>query len=59
MPKCKAIGFVCIMFEHWNSLGIFMHKWELDCLNYLIQDLQVDIVAGCKTQCDWSFVEPQ
>jgi hypothetical protein len=57
MPEKKAGGWVQIMFENWNSLGIFTHRWKLNRLNYLIQQLQVDIVGGCETQCDWSFVE--
>ena len=59
MPKQKASGWVRLMFENWNSLGVFTHKWKIDRLNYMIQNLQVDVVAGWETQCDWSFGNTQ
>jgi hypothetical protein len=49
---------VGIMFKNWNSLAIFTHSWKLECLNYLFKHLQIDVVAGCETQCNWSFVKP-
>jgi hypothetical protein len=58
MPSKKSDGWVCLMFENWNSLGLFTHSWKIDRLNYLIRDLQVDLIAGCETQCDWRFVPP-
>ena len=47
------------MFENWNSLGIFTHSWKMERLNHLVQDLQVDLIAGCETQCDWCRVPQQ
>ncbi|KAL3780888.1 hypothetical protein HJC23_009934 [Cyclotella cryptica] len=47
MPRKKRSGWVRIMFENWNSLGIFTHGWKMDRLNQLVKDLQVDVVAGC------------
>ncbi len=58
-PKHKPDGYVRLMFENWNSLGVFTHNWKLDCLNYMIKDFQVDLVAGCETQCNWNLVPPQ
>jgi len=56
MPKRKGGGWVRVMFENWNSLGIFTHGWKVDRLNQLINNLQVDIVAGCESQCHWTLV---
>lgn len=53
----KEHGWVRIMFKNWNSLGVFTHSWKIDRLNYLIKWLNVDIVMGCKSQCDWTMVE--
>ena len=58
LPGKKRDGWVRLMFENWNSLGIFTHSWKLDRLNYLIRHLQVDVVMGCESQCDWSYVDP-
>lgn len=56
MPKRKGSGWVRLMFENWNSLGLFSHGWKIDRLNQLVRDLQIDIVAGCESQCHWSLV---
>lgn len=58
MPERKPSGWVRLMFENWNSLGIHTHSWKMDRLNHLVRSLQVDIVAGCESQCDWSLVPP-
>ena len=58
MPDKKDSGWVWVMFEKWNSLGILTQSWKFDRLNYLIRRLQVDIVAGCESQCNWSMVNP-
>lgn len=57
MPAKKTDGWIRIMFENWNSLGVFTHRWKVDRLNHLIRQLQVDVIAGCESQCDWSFVD--
>jgi hypothetical protein len=41
MPETKSNGWVRIMFENWNSLGIFTHRWKIDRLNYLLQHLKM------------------
>ena len=30
LPEQKRDGWVRIMFENWNSLGVFTHNWKLD-----------------------------
>jgi hypothetical protein len=58
MPDKKHNGWIRLMFENWNSLGIYTQSWKIDRLNYLIKHLSIDIVAGCECQTDWSFVNP-
>ncbi|KAL3803357.1 hypothetical protein HJC23_009321 [Cyclotella cryptica] len=58
MPERKAGGWIRLMFENWNSLGISTHTWKIDRLNHLITSLQVDVIAGCESQCDWRLVPP-
>ena len=58
MPEKKERGWIRIMFENWNSLGVMTQSWKVDRLNYLIDRLQIDVVAGCESQCDWSKVPP-
>jgi hypothetical protein len=55
LPESKQHGWVRLMFENWNSLGIGTQSWKLDRLNYLITHLKIDIIAGCKSQCNWSM----
>ncbi len=57
LSKKKSHGWIRLMFENWNSLGIGTQSWKLDRLNYLIKHLRIDIVAGCESQCNWSMVD--
>ena len=57
MPDKKEGGWIRVMFENWNSLGVSTHSWKIDRLNYLIKRLHIDIVAGCECQCDWTMVD--
>jgi hypothetical protein len=57
MPEKKGHGWVRIMFENWNSLGVCTQSWKFDRLNYLVKRLNIDIVAGCECQTDWSKVD--
>ena len=57
MPDKKEGGWLRVMFENWNSLGVFTHSWKIDRLNYLIKRLSIDIVAGCECQWDWTMVD--
>ena len=45
------------MFENWNSLGIGTQSWKVDRLNYLVKNLNIDVLAGCESQIDWSMVD--
>ncbi len=56
LPTHKRNGYIRIMFENWNSLGIFTHSWKIERINYLIKRHQIDIVAGCESQCNWALV---
>jgi len=58
MPEKKHNGWIRLMFENWNSLGIYSQSWKIDRLNFLIKHLSIDIVAGCECQTNWSFVNP-
>ena len=58
LPTRKQHGWVRLIFENWNSLGVGTQSWKLDRLNYLIKHLQIDVLAGCESQCNWSKVDP-
>ena len=45
-----------IIFENWNSLGIHTQSWKLDQLNYLVGKPNIDVIAGCECQTDWTMV---
>ena len=55
LPKRKDDGWVRVMFENWNSLGVFTQSWKMDRLKYLIKQMQIDVITGCEVQCDWTF----
>ena len=57
IAETKRRGMIRIMFENWNSLGLFTNTWKVDRLNYLIKSLSIDIIGGCESQVDWSFVK--
>ena len=59
LSEHKSHGWIRLMFENWNSLGIGTQSWKLDRLNYLIKHLRIDVVAGCESQCNWSMVDKQ
>ena len=59
MPRKKGGGWVRLMFENWNSLGVGTHGWKVDRLNQMIKDLNVDVIAGCESQCHWNLVPAQ
>lgn len=49
----KRAGWVRIMFENFNSIGIGTQNWKMERLNHLVKDLKIDIVAGYETNLDW------
>ena len=57
LPEKKSHGWVRIMFENWNSLGVCTQSWKFDRLNYLVTRLNIDIITGCECQTDWSKVD--
>ena len=57
LKEKKSHGWIRLMFENWNSLGIGTQRWKVDRLNYLIKHLRIDIIAGCESQCNWTMVD--
>ena len=58
LPRTKSTGYTRIMYENWNSLGIGSvgHSWKIDRINQLSQSLDIDIICGVETQCNWDMV---
>ena len=55
-PREKPDNAFRLMFENWNSLGAFgKSKHKIDDINALLKKYDVDCLAGCETQADWSF----
>ena len=42
------------MYENWNSLGIFTGMQKVRKVDALAKHYNVDTIAGCESQCDWS-----
>jgi hypothetical protein len=57
LPETKKQGWIRIMLENWNSLGVFTHTWKVDRLRYLIKHLDIDLLVGCEVQCDCTFID--
>ena len=49
----KRPGWIRVMFENYNSIGIGTQDWKMDRLNQMIKDLSIDVVSGCETNVDW------
>ena len=56
-PREKPDDAVRLMYENWNSLGIFTGDKKITTIDGLVKRYQVDILAGCETQCDWRQAE--
>ena len=56
LPEKKRPGWIWILFENFNSIGIGTQDWKMDRLNALVTNLKIDIVAGCETNIDWRQV---
>ena len=52
IPKDKPDDSWCLLFENWNSLGIFTGKKKVEHMDRLIKQYNVDTVTGCESQCD-------
>ena len=46
-----------ILFENWNSLGVFTGNDKINKIDGLVKHYQVDTLAGCEVQCDWRKAE--
>lgn len=49
----KRPGWIRIMFENFNSIGVGTQDWKIDRINHLIKELSIDVLAGCETNIDW------
>ena len=55
IPSEKPDGRIRVMFENWNSLKLLQPgKRHVGRLNSLINQLQIDCVAGCEAGFNWS-----
>jgi len=54
-PRLKPDNCFCLMFENWNSLGVFTRKDKINQINDMSRQYEVDMIAGCETQADWRF----
>ena len=57
VPKEKPDNCFRVMFENWNSLGVFTGDGNVGRINRLATEYEVYALAGCETQCDWRFAE--
>ena len=53
VPAQKDSNTVRLLYENWNSLGVFAGDDKTTNLNKLVKQYHVDTIAGCKTQCNW------
>ena len=53
VPREKPDDTVRLMVENWNSLGVFTGQSKIHCVDSMLKDFGVDILAGSETQCDW------
>jgi hypothetical protein len=56
LSQSKRSGWVRIMFENFNGIGIGTQNWKMDRLNHLVKQLQIDVISGCETNIDWRQV---
>jgi hypothetical protein len=57
MAEEKQPGWIGLLFENFNSIGIGTQDWKIYCLNSLIESLRIDIVSGCETNIDWRLID--
>eukprot|EP00956_Cyclotella_meneghiniana_P019224 scaffold32771_cov65-Cyclotella_meneghiniana.AAC.1 len=57
MSEEKRAGWIRIMFENFNSIGIGIQDWKIGRLNSLIESLRIDILAGAETNLDWRMLD--
>ena len=60
-PRSKPADVIRIMFENFNSLGVFAkgkaRRKKIRRLNQLMKTYNVDVMSGCETQADWRFAK--
>ena len=56
MSERKRPGWIRLMFENFNSIGVGTQDWKIDRLNALIESLEVDVLLGCETNIDWRML---
>jgi len=56
-PREKPDDAYRVLFENWNSLGVFTGNDKIDKIDGLVKHYQVDTLAGCEVQCDWRQAE--
>ncbi len=57
IPREKPDDAYRLMYESWNSLGVYTGTAKISKLDCLVKQYQVDTLAGCETQCDWRYAE--
>lgn len=55
----KESDLIRILFENFNSLGVFTGDSKISAVDKLCRGFKTDILAGCEVQCDWRFVEDE
>lgn len=57
IPSEKPDGKIRIMFENWNSLKLLQTgRRHVGRINSLVNQLQIDCVAGCEAGFNWSHI---
>lgn len=56
MSERKRPGWIRLMFENFNSIGVGTQDWKIDRLNALIESLEVEVLLGCETNIDWRML---
>ena len=57
VPREKPDNCFRVMFENWNSLGVFTGDGKIGRINRMATEYDVDALAGCESQCDWRFAD--
>ena len=56
-PRHKPNNSFRLMFENWNSLGVFTGERKIRRINDMVRQYEVDCLAGCEAQVDWRFAK--
>ena len=51
-PREKPEDAFRLMYENWNSLGIFTGDRKVSLIDRLVTEYDVNAIAGCESQCD-------